>query len=173
MTTIPLILALLAADRPQARSMALAEAQVDFVALTRTVHDLEQVLPRRQAMLIRQLGCEHADCRTMAREELELMDSGAHVALAWGTHARDPEVRATCRRLLDRLYRCSTCGGRGEVDLNAGRKTYGMPAFTYVEQCSTCHGSGDPRFRVEYVDVGHNDYVAVRVPDESLFEKQR
>lgn len=36
-------------------------------------------------MLIQQLGCDRYECRTLAREELQSMGTGAHVALAWGS----------------------------------------------------------------------------------------
>lgn len=164
MIAVPLVLALLGADRASARALVWEQMAVDWIASTGTVHDLEDVLPRRQALLVRALGCEHSGCRELARDELVRQGEAAWTAIAWGLRSRDPEVRSACRKLAARLFACSRCAGTGEVDEETGTLAKRPHSRTrYWITCPDCKGTGDLRYRTRRVKVG-DDFETILIP---------
>jgi hypothetical protein len=120
--------------------MEFAKAQIEMIASYGGVWRLDQALPRRQALLIRQLGCNNGGCRELAAEDLSAMKMDAFEALTWGTLCRDPAIVESCLRLLRPCYTCRTCCGEGRVQ----NKIYGDKV--YRDMCPECQGSGDMRF---------------------------
>jgi hypothetical protein len=105
-------------DEVAVRGLEWDRVQVEWIAAATRVRALEDVLPRRHAVLVRQLGNPDYEVRWLATGELARMGRDASEALAWGLRVRDPEVRDRAGRLRERLYRrpepCHSCGGTGE-----------------------------------------------------------
>lgn len=133
------------ATRSEVADLEFSRAQVEWIASSGRVRDLEQALPRRQALLLRSLGCEHGHCRELAREELEGMGRGAAEALCWGMRTRDPAIVETCKTLYGRLCRCKACDGTGRIYYGVG---------DYTAPCEDCGGLGDLRLEKRWTDDG-------------------
>lgn len=125
-----------------AQSLELERIEVEFQAAARTVINLEEVIPREQAELVRLLGLaapgmepglQHR-IRQLARAELARQGTAASLALAWGEHHRDREIALACWALRQRLYLCGHCGGSGV--------------------CPACHGGETPDAPIEDDDGG-------------------
>lgn len=160
MTVLPLVLALVAAaptseGRAFAADMAFEAVTVDWLAENRLVRNLDHCLPRREALLVRQLNCDSSSCRELARDELAGMGRGAADAILWGLRVESAETRNSCRILMSRLCLCRECGGTGEVS-----KRYGE--VEYLGTCSGCDSSGDIRLKRQW-DEGREVLVPVEL----------
>lgn len=131
-----LILAFLSAGPRSFAEMAMARAEIDSIANFGGVHNYEEVLPWRQALLIRQLGCGRYSCRALARDELTGMGHEAFEALCWGYRSRDPEIRDAAGGLLERLYDCPRGCPRW---FYRGDNDYGI---MWDYGCLKCRGTG-------------------------------
>lgn len=133
------------ATKAEVADLEFTRIQIEWIAATGVVRDFEQVLPRRQAMLLRSLGCEHHNCRTLARDELEDMEHDASMALCWGMRAKDPAIAMACRTLYGRLCRCNECNGSGQVYIKYS---------DYWTRCVVCGGLGDHRLVKRLIEGG-------------------
>ena len=125
--------------------------QIDFVAETRTVRNLEQVLPRRQAELLRLLDSNNYTVRGLAQAEIVRMGDKAHEMLCWGCRVDKPSISELCKLLLAKLFWCPACLGRGEclacvVDAE-GYLNYCPNDCDHYGRCVECDGAGDIRYR--------------------------
>lgn len=133
-----------------AKQLKWEEIQVDWIASCGRVHNLDHVLPWKQASLIRCLGNPDYDCRAVAWDDLEEMGQGAFTALCWGTRNRDPEIRFRCIKLINRLYLCTRCNGLGKVRMSNGKEVgWDEECEVYYNDCPECTGSGDLRWHVK------------------------
>jgi hypothetical protein len=135
--------ALAQATRAEVADLEFTRVGVEWIAATGVVHDFSQVLPERQALLLRSLGCEHYGCRTLARDELAGMGRAAGVALCWGMRAKDFGIAAECRALYGRLCRCRKCDGVGRIPYGVG---------DYTSTCEDCGGLGDLRLEKRWAE---------------------
>lgn len=159
-----LLVCLLGQAPPIVQDMEFKRIQIEWIASTKTVGNLEHVLPWRQALLIRSLGCEHGDCRALARDELSRLGHEAFDALVWGTRMKDREIAYVSTALLNCLYLCSDCNGLGEVDVPPAKEVgwiLGDQEFEDdeggwggggIRTCQQCDGTGDARYNVKYTE---------------------
>lgn len=159
MDLVLIVVAVLAAP-PTIQDIEFSRVQVEWIASTGTVHNLEDVLPRRQALLLRQLDCDHWECRELARDELASLETDALDTLCWGTRLKRPEVVQQSERLIDLLCVCDECGGTGVCST-----CWGLAKFTckaecdWSRRCMKCKGAIDLRYRrtawgeIERIDV--------------------
>lgn len=131
------------------------QAEIEFMAQTGLAYNLEDFVPRKQAILIRQLGCPEFECRELHTQTLADMGQGVFEALVWGTRMKDAEIVTRCRILLRKLYVCPLCKGSGQIEVR-GVVEYDegalieadedeMADVTYTKMCSACDGTGDGR----------------------------
>lgn len=50
----------------------------------------------------------------------------------WGTQSEDCEVRLRCNILLRKLYTCTTCNGKGQIEI----------MHDWFNDCKECYGTG-------------------------------
>jgi hypothetical protein len=81
-----------------------------FIHGTGRVHDLDQILPRSHARIVRRLGCEHFECRADAERDLAGLDMIGFRAVVWGRWSTDAEIANRCDRLMNYLV-CPSCDG--------------------------------------------------------------
>lgn len=149
-----LLFCLIAQIQPTVQDMEFDRIQIEWIASTKTVTNLEHVLPQNHAFLIRSLGCEHYGCRVLAREELSRLKFEAFDALVWGTRVNDFEISSASLLLLNQLYICPHCDGSGEVSVPD------MPQIPDGDDwddggpvnrtCLHCTGTGDTRYIFSY-----------------------
>lgn len=156
--TIPLLLATLGfGEMGRVRDLEFTRIEIEWVASTGTVRDLNKVLPRRQADLIRQLNCDHYTCRRLAFDELSRMGDEAIPALCWGLRIKSAEVQDACKRLLSPLFLCRNCDGTGECQGCKGLPVGDPDACPFQcdwsRRCRTCDGAGDLRLRRIHSDL--------------------
>lgn len=154
MTPLALATALLLIDPAAAEFRRL---QVDWIAIAMKPGDLEAVLPREQAELIRLLGDPRHLVRTLAREELARRGDAVHEALCWGMRARDPNVAHECRLLRERLFACPACDGDGVcracTPATNRYRDHCPGGCDWDRHCRRCDGTGDTRYlRARRVD---------------------
>lgn len=135
-------------SRAEAADLEFRRIQVEWMADSGAIHDFDQVLGRREAALLRSLGCEHGNCREVAEDTLAGMGNRAADAIFWGIRAKDPDVAQRCRRLMARLFSCRACAGR-PVTLDGD-------GFL-VWRCGTCLGAGS--FLCEVVGYGRDCWM--------------
>ncbi len=89
-------------------------AQIDWMADAKVVRDLDQVLDRDHASLIRLLGDDRSVVRQLAADELSRRGQSANAALCWGLRSNNATIRDESARVRRRLFLCQACGGTGE-----------------------------------------------------------
>jgi hypothetical protein len=134
---------------PRVTDLIFARAQEDWLYRTRRFHDLDHVLPTRDARLVRRLGCARWECREDAEADLATQGDKAARAILWGCKVRDPEIRDRCARLWDRLFRCERCNGAGQI------KTRTEWGDDWWSGCERCGGSGDFRYEMRWTLDGY------------------
>ncbi len=121
---------------PSIQDMEFERIQIEWIAEQRTVHSLDEVLPWREAALIRQLDNNDPECRLLVEDELYRMGPKALTALLWGKRLnKKPHIVHMCNLLLGELYICPKC--------KKDRNYY----------CSECDGTRDMRYHKIYDPV--------------------
>jgi hypothetical protein len=148
------------------KDILFAQVQESWVKDATVVYNLDQVLPVRQAYLIRRLGDGHRDCRDVAEAQLQLLGDDALRASAWGMMMRDPEVSMRSRRLYNRFLRCPRCEGDGMCHACNGQSNIQKPCPRNcgVEfYCTYCKGSKSVRYTKNFLgDFVEIDYFEPR-----------
>jgi hypothetical protein len=88
-------------------------AQEESIHDFAVVHNLHDVLPTKQVMLIHNLGCGRYECRELATEILSEPTPKNLRAVVWGSHHKDAEIASRCESLLNKMLPCSHCLGTG------------------------------------------------------------
>ena len=98
-------------------------AQEIFVKEACDVHDLDRVLPHRNAQILRVLGSREYAARELAYQDLMALGDGPEAlrTVLWGTFAKDMHVATYCQAYLEAAFVCGACQGSG--------------------WCSYCHGT--------------------------------
>lgn len=89
----------------------------------------DKILSEDDATILRVMGCEHFVCREFATRK----GLGNLPLIAWGRHAKDPEVASRCENLLGALLKCRHC--------EVCSKTVCGPSKT-DDDCCFCDGTG-------------------------------
>ena len=113
-------------------------------------HDLNQVLPARDATLIRLLAEDKGEYRQFAQELLIERSDSAFDTLCWGTHYKPSlEVRETCKRLRNRLYICRDCSGTGLCPQCRGKEEISCNFCDRdLRHCKTCRGEPNLKLKI-------------------------
>lgn len=121
-------------DKPNpidtAADLEFRRIEINWIADTHIIYDLDQVLSHYDAVLIRALGSKHYEIRWLAQETLIRLRYESFPAVCWGTRSTDPEIKYISNMLQARFFICPDCD-------NADRPW----------NCTTCYGSGDLRYR--------------------------
>jgi len=73
---------------------------------------LDDIMSRRLATLVRDIGCNHYSCRENAIELLSRESSADSIrAFFWGSHHTNIDIAMRCRVALRRLLPCNHCNG--------------------------------------------------------------
>ncbi len=142
------------------------QIQVDWIADTGTVKNLEQVMNKPLAELIRLLGDDRAAVRRLAIRELYLQGDTIADALYWGARTDNPQIVHECRLLISALFVCHTCEGCGKFRPDPKDDKW-------AEDCKTCSGTGDLRYERHFGwdEIWQCQAEEIRLKD--LFRKPR
>lgn len=140
------------------RELEWERLQVEWIASTETVTSLEDVMPTRQAELVRLLGDKRYVVRLLASEELQRQGKQASGALAWGMRCKDREIADAAGQLRGLLYVCQHCMGGGICPACVATRDGEWPRPDCPENCAwpwacvVCSGSGDVRDTLRYAE---------------------
>jgi hypothetical protein len=102
--------------------LAFEVAQERFVRSVGDVHDLERVLPKGHARLVRVLGSLEYDARDLVLSLLDRLEpNDRRRALVWGTFMRDRHIALFCESRLKAKF-CGACEGSGLCRNRRGTK---------------------------------------------------
>ncbi len=133
-----------------ARDLQFEEIQVDTVISMCHVDSFQDVLPDRDAWLVRLLGDERYVVRDLAGAELARRGRAASVALAWGCREKNTWISGPARRLRDAMFACPACEASRRCDAcRWWPPGFECPAGCGVDPgpCFACDGTGDLRFK--------------------------
>jgi hypothetical protein len=141
-----ILCALIAAIAIDPATAAFDMIQVDWIADTGTVKNMEQVINTPAAQLIRLLGDDRYAVRRLAIREIRFLGEDAFDALCWGRRVNDKAIAHACQLLIDELFMCPECEGEGEIKVGDSK----IDNPWDHESCKACGGTGDLRMEWLY-----------------------
>jgi hypothetical protein len=128
-----------------AREFEWERIQVEWIADTKTVKELEQVLPGDEARLLRVLGNDDHTARMLAYDEIKRRGPTFRNALYWGLRVKDKTIQELSAQLLTRLFDCEHCGGTGKCpscrNMPSGADFECPERCNYARRFVDCDGS--------------------------------
>jgi hypothetical protein len=125
--------------------------QVEWIASTRMVRALEEVIPGEDARLLRVLGNPDYTARMLAFAEIERRGKAFREPLYWGLRIKDGSIPGLSRQLLTRLFDCEYCGATGVCQackhVPQGEWFNCPKKCDHARRCVDCDGTGNWLYR--------------------------